>query len=927
MLLVFAGTLFLSALLLFLVQPMVGKMVLPMLGGSPAVWNTCMVFFQAMLLAGYLYAHASTTLLGARKQAAVHLIVMAVPFIVLPIAVNKALAPHGEDNPVIGVLLLLTVAVGLPFFVVSASAPLLQKWFASTDHPAAKDPYFLYAASNLGSMLALAAYPSLVERTLILHDQSIYWMIGYGLLLGATGFCAYLMWKSAPAKLEVVAPCSSSAITAQPARGSTAITARAQKKKHKLKEKPEPEEIDPATQPVTLLRRLHWIGLAFVPSSLLLGATSYITIDIAAIPLLWVLPLSLYLLSFILVFSRLPGWVHKGLILVMPLMVLLLLFFLLSHTPLGKQWQNILLQLVVLFVVAMVLHGELARNRPSTSHLTEFYVWMSVGGVLGGMFNALIAPVVFNSILEYQIALVLACLFMPRLGPEPGVGFGFKIDLAIATTLGVIAFFVFYLGMDHVKDDLKQLLDWEDTLQPENVPAWVIRRIPRLQGDLRTMQLGLWIMLGFVLLAPCVWFLTRDAKLRGWWFDCVLPMGLGLLSAALLLAFYDRNWEFEKLRELVKSVSGGRIEVNAASMAKYIVFGLPALLCYIFVERPLRFGLAVAAFVLAFGMYDLRPSAIIHQDRSYFGVLKVNEYFSDEIAYHSLTHGTTTHGMQCMAEDRRRDPLTYYHRNGPVGQLFATYPELTHNYAVIGLGTGTMAAYGDKDHKVTFYEIDRHVRAIASNPKYFTYLTDYTQVRGEEAEIVMGDARLQMEKANPHEYGMILVDAFSSDAIPAHLITREAVEMLFEKTADNGIVAYHISNRWLDLAPVLYYICKDLGLAALIKHDGGDDLKGDSEWYASTWVALARKPEHLERLTRDEWLGPTSARQMCMVLGGCWPGPSLAALMTAIGAAGERPIWVPLAPPPDLEDNRAWQSERAWTDDFSNILSVFDWKR
>jgi hypothetical protein len=925
MLLAFAGTLFLSALLLFLVQPMVGKMVLPMLGGSPAVWNTCMVFFQAMLLAGYLYAHASTTLLGSRKQAAVHLVVMAVPFIVLPIAVSKTLAPHGEDNPVLGVLLLLTVAVGLPFFVVSASAPLLQKWFASTDHPAAKDPYFLYSASNLGSMLALAAYPSIIERSFILTDQSLYWMIGYGLLLASTGFCAYLMWKSAPAPAVAVVSRSSTEITAQPARGSTAVTAKPHKKKRKEKEKPEPEEIDPATLPVTVWRRLHWIGLAFVPSSLLLGATSYITIDIAAIPLLWVLPLSLYLLSFILVFSRLPGWVHKGLILIMPLMVLLLLFFLLSHTPLGKQWQNIVLQLVVLFVVAMVLHGELARNRPATSHLTEFYVWMSVGGVLGGMFNALVAPVVFHSIVEYQIALVLACLFMPRLGPEPGVGFGFKIDLAIATTLGIMAFAVFYLGMDHVKDDLKQLQEWEVSQEPQNIPSWVMRRIPRLQGDLRTMLLGLWIMLGFVLLAPSVWFLTRDPKLRGWWFDCILPMGLGLLAAALLLAFYDRNWEFTTLRDFVKSVSGDRLEVNAASMAKYIVFGFPALLCYIFVERPLRFGLAVAAFVLAFGMYDLRPSTLILQDRSYFGVLKVNEYIVDEVAYHSLTHGTTTHGMQCMAESRRRDPLTYYHRNGPVGQLFATYPELPLNYAVIGLGTGTMAAYGDADHKVTFYEIDRHVRGIASNPKYFTYLTDYEHVRGERAEIVMGDARLQMEKANPHEYGMILVDAFSSDAIPAHLITREAVEMLFEKTADNGIVAYHISNRWLDLAPVLYYICENLGLTALIKHDGGDSLGGESEWYASTWVALARKPEDLERLTRSEWQG-SIARQMSIALG-AFPSPSVAGLMTIIGGVGEKPVWVPLAPPPEPEEKKTWQKVGVWTDDFSNILSVFDWKR
>jgi hypothetical protein len=270
--------------------------------------------------------------------------------------------------------------------------------------------------------------------------------------------------------------------------------------------------------------------------------------------------------------------------------------------------------------------------------------------------------------------------------------------------------------------------------------------------------------------------------------------------------------------------------------------------------------------------------------------------------------------------------LTYYHRNGPIGQVFAANPELTHNYAVIGLGTGTMAAYGDAQHKVTYYEIDRHVRDIAKNPKYFTYLTDYANRRGEEAEIVMGDARLQMKKANPPEkYGIIVVDAFSSDAIPAHLITREAVEILFEKTVENGIVAYHISNRWLDLAPVLYYIARKLDLAVFIKQDGGDHMGNASEWYASTWVVLTRKPEYLDRLQRKEWL-ESAGRQVCLGLS-AWPGPSLAALAAVVGGAGDWPNWKPLMPPDDPEERATWNKVGVWTDDFSNILSVFDWKR
>jgi hypothetical protein len=237
-----------------------------------------------------------------------------------------------------------------------------------------------------------------------------------------------------------------------------------------------------------------------------------------------------------------------------------------------------------------------------------------------------------------------------------------------------------------------------------------------------------------------------------------------------------------------------------------------------------------------------------------------------------------------------------------------------------------MAAYGDRDHRVTYYEIDRHVREIAKNPKYFTYLTDYEQRRdGEPTEIVMGDARLQLEKAEDGKYGIILVDAFSSDAIPVHLITLEAVQMILDKTSENGIVAYHISNRWLDLAPVLYRIAEEAGLAALIKHDNGDGLKGDSEWYASTWIALARKPEHLERLQRADWLS-SPAREVCMGLS-AWPGSNLAATAAMIVGTCEQPIWSPLAPPADPEEAAIWEKVGVWTDDFSNILSVFDWKR
>src|SRR5262245_38640887 len=616
MLLVFALTLFTSATLLFLVQPMVGKMITPLLGGTPAVWNTCMVFFQAMLLAGYAYAHATTSWLGPRKQAGLHLALLAIPFIVLPIAVNKDLAPSGEANPVLGVLVLLTVAVGLPFFVVSASAPLLQKWFASTDHPAANDPYFLYGASNLGSMLALVSYPWLVEPSLRLAQQSWVWTAGYGLLLLLTAACAILMWYTAPARTPASSEVASTAIMTAPAKDTaispapvkdTAISSTPVKtKKKRARDKPAANVpvLSPAQQPVTLRRRLRWIALAFVPSSLMLGATTFITTDIAAIPLLWVVPLALYLLSFILVFSREPGWLHKGMILLMPLMVLLLAFMMLSGmTP--KMWQYVLYHPLVLFVVAMVCHGELARDRPAAAQLTEFYLWMSVGGVLGGMFNALLAPVIFNGLVEYQLALVLACVVMPRLSEQEGEGFGYKFDLAVTGCLIVGAFAALTVGIGHIRPDFKELKDWFEQAVSNGweIEPWIPARLTNLESQMWTMQLLRAMALGLALLAPLGLFLSWNAKRRATWFDWVLPSGMGLLTVALLFVFYGQSWEFETVRDFIRNVSQDRLDFSATYVSKFLVYGLPALLCYLFVERPLRFGLAFGAFLLASTLY------------------------------------------------------------------------------------------------------------------------------------------------------------------------------------------------------------------------------------------------------------------------------------------------------------------------------------
>src|SRR5215475_744698 len=376
-LLLYAVTMFVGATLLFVVQPMVGKMILPLLGGTPAVWSTCMVFFQAALLGGYAYAHTSSARLSLPRQMLLHLGLMLLPLAVLPLAVNPALLRRGVANPILDVLLLLSLSVGLPFLVVSATAPLLQKWFSQTGHAAAGDPYFLYAASNLGSMLALLGYPTLIEPRLHLRGegwltQTRLWSGGYLVLLVLIALCAFDLWRRGP-----IAP------RAEP-------------------ESPE----EPPEPPPSGAQYFRWIVLAFVPSSLMIGATTYITTDIAAVPLLWVMPLAIYLLTFILAFGR---------------------------------WHFLLL-----FLVALACHGELALSRPSSRHLTHFYLLLSVGGVLGGLFNGLLAPVVFHSLVEYPLVMALACFLVG--GRRPARAWGPRavaLDIAVAVAVGIAALILY----------------------------------------------------------------------------------------------------------------------------------------------------------------------------------------------------------------------------------------------------------------------------------------------------------------------------------------------------------------------------------------------------------------------------------------------------------------------------------------------------
>ncbi len=696
-------TLILSSSLLFFVQPMVGKMILPLLGGTPAVWNTCMVFFQACLLAGYAYAHGSGAWLGARKQAWLHLTLLAIPLFVLPIRFGMDVSPPASGNPVLWLLVQLTFCAGLPFFVVSASAPLLQKWFAQTGHPSAKDPYFLYAASNVGSLGALLGYPLLVEPNMALGAQTTAWSVGYGLLVMAFICCSIALWRS---KSSIASP--DAALESSP-RVS-----------------------------IGWPRRMHWIILAAVPSSLMLGVTTHVTTNVAAVPLLWVVPLAIYLLTFILVFAARPPISHRLMVQSFPFVVVVLgLLFFAPPQELG--WYVIPIHLGAFFVAAMVCHGELARCRPGTQHLTEYYLWMSFGGVLGGLFNAIVAPLTFNSIAEYPLAIVAACMLMPR------------------------------------------------------------SKAPQVSG-LRT-QVSL--------------------------LDFAMPLGVGLIALAI--------------------VTGLKMSaVPLTWLSLMAVFFIPAFLSFQFKETPIRFGLAIGVVLLVTAFYAESGSGdVLAVERNFFGVKKV--MFSPDGRTRLLAHGTTNHGSQAVDAAMRDEPLAYFHRRGPLGDVFKTFADegSPRPVGIIGLGVGSIAAYAAPNQQFTYYEIDPAVEVMARNESFFTFLS---KCRG-TVDVVLGDGRLTIARAPDKHFGLIILDAFSSDAIPTHLLSLEAMNVYLSKLADDGLLAFHISNGFLNLEPVVARLAEQAGLACISRSDRG--LKRDElaeGQLAAHYVVMSRQPERLASL-------------------------------------------------------------------------------
>ena len=682
------ATVFLSAVLLFFVQPMFTKMVLPLLGGSPSVWSTALVFFQATLLAGYLYAHLSATLLDPREQIVLHLSLLAAASFTLPIAVGSDISPSVEQ-PILWLLGFLALSVGLPFFTLSANAPLLQSWFARTSHPAAKDPYFLYAASNMGSMLALLGFPFIFERFLSIPAQSSLWTLGFLFLIMLIATCGIAIWRKDPLAASV----------------------------------PHLAEL---TRPTWRMRG-RWIALAAVPSSLLVGVTAHLSMDVAAVPLLWVVPLALYLLTFALVFASKPVIPHHLVLKLFPAVAIALAGLFWLRLPL---WFSVIAHLVGFFAMAMMCHGELARQRPEANRATEFYLFMSLGGVIGGALSALLAPLIFNSVLEYPLAIALACWLRPTR--------------------------------------------------------------------------------------------TTETRWQAYLLDIALPL---LLFAA------TRPELFQLMPQAVRS---GMVFVALCALA-FFAFAAR--------NRPLRFALFIAAllsFVPDRAISDMKP---LLELRSFFGVHRVSS--GQEGAVHILTHGTTIHGMQYTDPARRCEPMTYYTKDGPFSQALAsrTGPLRRDRVGIIGLGAGGTSVYRKPGEDWTYYEIDPLVRHIATETPYFTFLSDCAP----GARIELGDARLTLHAAPPRSFDVLVLDAFSSDAIPVHLLTREAMTLYLDKLRVGGIILLHVSNRYLDLAPVLARIAEDMQLEFRMQQYR---MKALNVTY-SDWVVLARSRDDLGVMAAD----------------------------------------------------------------------------
>jgi SAM-dependent methyltransferase len=694
--LLFAATAFFGAGMLFLVQPMIARLLLPSYGGSATVWSTSSLFFQVVLLLGYVYSDRATRLRRARQRV-LHALVLLSPLVVLPLALPTDAAPHDGTSPVLWLLRTLTLVVGLPFAVLATTGPLLQRWYSWSRRTRADDPYFLFAASNLGSFVGLLSYPFLIEPILTVDAQLRVWSIGYGVFVVLTVTCMLL--PAAPdIGREVVAP--------------TVVETDA----------------SPPPSRLSVGRVLRWAALAFLPSGLMLAVTSHISTDIAAIPLLWVVPLAIYLATFVAAFARTS---RRPLVLVTRVAVFLAVIASLSavvnvaHQPVVIA---IAIQLAMLALVAFAAHARLAGDRPEPGKLTTFYLVVALGGALGGLLNGVLAPLLFDRVLEYPLLVVMVPLLL--LGLEQGN---------------------VRRGQDFTRYRVRLLTVAAVLLVPAALVALVSHGAPAVSLLLALVGCGFF-----------AWAMTRA----------------------------------------------------------------PLLLCLVLV-------LAQVALMVASDV------DVIDRRRTFYGSLSTKA----EEGQHLLYDGTTLHGTQFLGR-RSTDPTTYYSRSGPLGDVLDL--RRYRDVAVVGLGAGTAAAYGHPGESMTFFEINPAVVTVARDTHLFTYVHDSKA----DVSVVVGDGRLGLQDEPNASYDLIALDAFSSDSIPVHLLTREAIETYAERLRPGGLLVFHISNNTFDLRPVLRAAADELGWAAIV----GSRAAGEPGATPSTWVVLARSVSDLGDLpTRSGW--------------------------------------------------------------------------
>ncbi|WP_224824679.1 fused MFS/spermidine synthase [Cognatishimia sp. MH4019] len=708
----FTSTIFLSASLLFFVQPLFAKLVLPHIGGAPAVWTTAMLFFQTVLIAGYLYAHLSTKYLPVKAQIGLHLALWALALFFLPLSVPDTWSYDPNASPALQTLILFALGVGLPFAVLSANAPLIQSWYAKSGGPSADDPYFLYGASNLGSLIALLAFP-LVAEPLVGAST-----IGWGWAMGFVVLGAGLLISGLTARGEV------------PVRSSKTFTV-------------------PSSKSIA-----WWLALAFVPSSLMLALTTKLSQDLGSVPLIWVLPLSLYLVTFVVAFrdKMIVGPSTLKVAFLASLALIAAAFSGLAAP--AMTWTLSGLLLLAFFVVATYAHRKLYETRPDSSGLTLFYVIMSVGGALGGLFNSILAPALFDQIQEGRVTVLIAAALLfvggARLSPRHG-----------------------YIGLG----------------------AALIVLLP-LIGSKTYVQMT--------------------------------PETLGMLTVILLIA------SLVLLR-----------------------------------RTPLAITVALVSVTIVGSLHTQGDA--IHRDRSFFGTHRI--FNGDEMRLYA--NGTTVHGAQ-FVEDigaERPRPLFYYHQNGPMAQVL-TAPRAGegHSVGIVGLGIGALACYAQPSQDWHFYEIDPTVDQIARTPELFSFVTTCTP----NAPTHLGDARIVLEQQD-HRFDTLVIDAYSSDSVPVHLTTLEALEVYLDRLDYNGVLVFHISNRYYDVSLPLGRAAEALGLKAYIQdyNPGEEPEAGDTR---SLVVMMARNEGAFGTLTSD-------------------------------------PRWEPLQS----------DGKRIWTDDFADLLSIMIW--